>query len=515
MEGLIMLMRKTLMCFAAAVLAATGLAQSTGGKFESKLVLESSDPRLVEGFNWAKQQALAYAFDGDPVGPWCEAALPGREAFCMRDVSHQAMGAHALGLARHNLNMLKRFAENISESRDWCSFWEIDRYNRAAPVDYKNDAEFWYNLPANFDVLDCCYRMYLWTGDMTYISDPAMLNFYDRTVSDYVERWDLGLDRVMKRKRVMNVRGDFDSEKKFHFFRGDPSYEESREEFVLGIDLLATQYAAYLAYGHIQELRGNGETARTFLETARSVKTLINNSWWNEAEKRFYGFLNQDHKLTGNGGFILLYRDAAEDGPKARSVLNDLRESIKKSPSSQVESQAHFAEVLYRYGLPDVAYAQMMDLTRPNRDRQEYPEVSYSVIGAIVTGTMGVTVMGMPAKPSEEGNFVDRVVKSLPGLGNIAWAELRNLPIRANEISVRHEAGRKTVLTNQKGPSLIWQATFDGSFDTLLVNGEPMKAQTAKEPLGRMTSWVRVTVGASDTVDVEIPKRTAEILRPQ
>ncbi len=53
------------------------------------------------------------------------------------------------------------------------------------------------------------------------------------------------------------------------------------------------------------------------------------------------------------------------------------------------------------------------------------------------------------------------------------------------------------------------------SFDTLLVNGEPMKAQTAKEPLGRTTSWVRVTVGASDTVDVEIPKTTAQILRPQ
>jgi hypothetical protein len=72
----------------------------------------------VEGFNWAKQQALAYAFDGDPVGPWYEAALPGREAFCMRDASHQGVGAHALGLARRNLNMLKRFAENISESRE-------------------------------------------------------------------------------------------------------------------------------------------------------------------------------------------------------------------------------------------------------------------------------------------------------------------------------------------------------------------------------------------------------------
>jgi len=31
------------------------------------------------------------------VGYWYEAALPGREAFCMRDVSHQSIGAETLG----------------------------------------------------------------------------------------------------------------------------------------------------------------------------------------------------------------------------------------------------------------------------------------------------------------------------------------------------------------------------------------------------------------------------------
>ena len=91
-----MLTRMGLTCFVAGALAAAGLAQDTARKIDSKLVLSSSDAQLVEGFNWAKQQALAYAFDGDPVGPWIEASLPGREAFCMRDTAHQAMGAHAL-----------------------------------------------------------------------------------------------------------------------------------------------------------------------------------------------------------------------------------------------------------------------------------------------------------------------------------------------------------------------------------------------------------------------------------
>lgn len=148
----------------------TGLSQVKvgAGQLQSRLEVDSSSAKLVEVFRWARSQAMAYAFDaGDPVGPWYEAVEPGREGFCIRDTCHQALGAQALGLARFNLNMLRRFAENISESKDWCSYWEIDRYNKPAPVDYKNDAEFWYNLPSNFDLLDCCYRMYVWSGDRT------------------------------------------------------------------------------------------------------------------------------------------------------------------------------------------------------------------------------------------------------------------------------------------------------------------------------------------------------------
>lgn len=147
-------------------------------------------------------------------------------------------------------------------------------------------------------------------------------------------------------------------------------------------------------------------------------------------------------------------------------------------------------------------------MTTAGRSRLDYPEVSYSVIGAIVNGTMGITLEATsPLLAAVEGMWVETAVKTLPGLGtNIAWAELRNLPIRANEVTVRHETGRKSVLINQWGPALIWQATFPGSFDILLVNGRPMKARTRKGPLGRQTSWVRVTVGGGGTVSVEIPK---------
>jgi hypothetical protein len=468
-------------------------AQPIGGRTESKLELASSDARLVEVFNWAKRQAMAFVFDGDPVGSWYEASEPGREAFCMRDTAHQAMGAHALGLARYNLNMLRRFAENISDSRDWCSLWEIDRYARPAPVDYKNDAEFWYNLPANFDVLDCCYRMYLWTGDLTYVNDPAFLEFYERTTNDFVERWDLSLDRVMKRDRILNVRGPLDPRKRFQAARGIPGYDEGNTEYALGVDLLATQYAAYLAHSHIEEVRGNEEPARRYLEKAVALKTFVNNTWWNEEGQYFYSYLDKDHNLKGRGGADLLFRDIVDDGPKLKSALGE-------------GGRYAGAEVLYRYGDPDVATAQVLDLAR---SRLEYPEVSYSRIGAIVNGTMGINVeFTSPLLAAVEGWWVETQVKTLSGLGTkIAWAELRNLPIRANQVTVRHEGQRKTVFTNQQGPALIWQATFDGSHDILLVNGKPMEAQTERGFLGRKTSWVRVTVGPGGAVSVEIPNR--------
>jgi hypothetical protein len=479
---------------------------SQGPAPNSDLALDSSDARLVRAFDWAKRQALAYVFEGDPVGLWYEAALPGREAFCMRDVSHQATGAHALGLAAHTSNMLRRFAENISESRDWCSYWEIDRYNRPAPVDYKNDGQFWYTLPANYDVLDCCYRMYVWSGDAAYLNDPVFLNFYDRTVTDYEQRWNLDRAHIMKRKRLMNVRGEFTPDDKFQFFRGIPSYQESDQNFVLGIDLLATQYAAYLSYAGIQDARHNDALAHTYLEKAAAVKELINTTWWDDKQRLYYARLSNEYQLEGHEALAVLYRSASDSGPKSKYALAGLTEQIRRAPSAAVESESHKPEVLYRYGAPDIAYSQVIDLTRDDRSRREYPEVSYSVIGALVTGLMGIDVDAESYALSNQGDFVDRVIRTMPGLGTIAWAEIHNVPVRANEVTVRHEGVTKTSFTNQKGPSLMWRAAFPGSFLSLDVNGKPMPAHTEKTPVGDQVSFVDVPVAPGTTARVEAHK---------
>ena len=66
---------------------------------KGELLFVSSDKELNKAFHWAQNKALSYAHDNtDPVGYWYEAALPDREAFCMRDVSHQAIGAEIFGI---------------------------------------------------------------------------------------------------------------------------------------------------------------------------------------------------------------------------------------------------------------------------------------------------------------------------------------------------------------------------------------------------------------------------------
>jgi hypothetical protein len=461
---------------------------------ESELSFICSDTRMVEGFNWAKQQALSYVFSNDLVGPWYEAVEPGREGFCMRDVAHQAMGAHVLGLQIENLNMLYKFAENISDSRDWCSLWEIDQYNRPAPVDYASDNRFWYNLPANFDILDCCFRMYVWTGNLKYVNDPVFLNFYDRTVNEYVERWGLDINQVMHRPRLLNVRGILNPDDRFQMNRGIPGYNEGDIEYVVGIDLLATQYLAYKAYAFIQGTLAKKELTGIYEKKAAEVRSLVNNKWWNNEEQYFFDRLDKDYHLTGRSGMGLLYREIVDDGPKLKSFVNTLK-------------GGRSVEAIYKYGSPDEATERMVEIAKGIDSRREYPEVPFSWMGTLVNGTMGITIDASPTIDSwEVGYWVEAIVKTLPGLGTkIQWAELNNLPIRRNKVSVRHDGNRKTTLINQNGPALIWCPAFPGTFNTLIVNGKHVKASIEDGTLGRKYTWIRVVSGAGGKIVVEVP----------
>ena len=462
-------------------LFAAGIIALMNATPASSLKFTSSDTRLRQAFEWAKKQALAYVNEGDPVGPWFEAALPGRHAFCMRDVSHQATGAQALGLEEHTYNMLHKFAKNIAASRDWCSFWEIDRLDRPAPVDYKNDQEFWYNLPANFDVMDTCYRMYKWTGDRRYIDNRDMLNFYRRTVTDYVKTWDIAPETVMQRTKVI---------KGAPYFRGDPSYDESIDDLVLGVDLLACQVAGYKSYAEICALHGYRSEAERYRQEAAKVEAIIEHKWWLPESQTFLGAMNRKHELSSSARWSVTYWNAISDPNKLRKAVDHLAAIPLDQDANQVEDKSYYPEILYRFGYSDKAYAQILDLTRPGRYRQEYPEVSYAMIGAFATGVMGVSALPGPKT----------VIQTLSGLtSNTRYAKLENLPIQGGQFTIRHDGLTKSTLTNQGQHAIAWRAAFPGHFNTCLVDGRSAQAHHTKGPLDRLLTSIDVIVSPGQT----------------
>jgi hypothetical protein len=459
------------------------------------LTLASPDEALVETFNWAREQALDYVREGDPVGLWYEAALPGREAFCMRDVAHQAVGAQALGLGEHTRNMMAKFADNISEAKDWCTYWEINRQDVPAPVDYRNDKEFWYNLPANFDLVAAGWRLYRWSGDTSYLDDPALVAFYERTLGDYVERWDLAPQDLRDRERFMN-RDSFDPEDYYQYCRGIPSYHEGNPGMTrVGVDLLAFQVAAYRGYAGMAEVEGDDAKALEFRQRSEEVRSLITELFWNPEASRFETLLLTDGTLETGGGLeaYLLYNDALESPEEVRAVLQALR----SNPGLGIEIRSHHPEVLYRYGASEEAYRTLLELGHPETERREYPEVSFTLVGAIVAGMMGV-------EPQPDGSLqtLSRLTEETPSVA------LQSLPVAGVEIDLEHRGRALSTLRNRSGVALKWRATFAGRHAMLSTGDRDVAAASGFDAQGAEISWLDLEVAPGEAVTVAVATST-------
>jgi hypothetical protein len=462
----------------------------------SSLQFESSDKKLVQAFQWAKSQALAYAHDdSDPVGPWYEAALPGRDAFCMRDVSHQTTGAAALGLYPENRNMLERFSAAVSLGRDWAGYWEIDKSGHPSAADYLSDNDFWYNLPANFDLLDSIVRMWRWTGDDTYVNGPSFQRFFESTATAYVNAWDLQPDTILKRPRLMNQHL---SKGKFVQSRGIPSYTEGESNFNLGTDLLAAEYRAFESLQLVAISHHEASFAQQYANTANEILHLIEHRVWSEKDHHFVGFFSQDGSAHGSGDAMVLYFDATKDSTHIRAALSHVK-SAEYLKGIGIEEESYLAQTFYRFGENEAAYERIMDLSRPDKNRREYPEVSFSVIGAMVTGMMGLEAV-------YDGNSERPLIHSISRLTkNSDSATLMGVRIRENLVDLEHVGDRKSILTNRSGPILHWQASFSGKVPFLIVDGHPVRSITSSSATLAPISWIVIDVAPGATVVVSRP----------
>ena len=445
----------------------------------SPVVLYASDRALERGFDRLKNEALGWVFEGYPVGDYYEAALPGRDAFCMRDVSHQCMGAQVLGLGTHNFNMLSKFAQAISESRDYCSFWEIDRFDRPCPVDYDSDGDFWYNLPANFDVLDAIYRMYRWTGDERYLTDPAFERFCALTMEQYIRRWDRDGDGIPDRV-VAEGR------------RGIASYDEGDESvggLKAGSDLVCAQIRAYYSASEMCRITGRHECARRYAKRGKALEEALRKDWYDPERGLAFG-------LGLDGRMRFLPRDPWQEKdflycglavyPEAAPILDGLE---ARMDDAIIELFSHLPEILWKYGREETALRAIhraMDKSLPRRD---YPEASFCAVGAMASGFMGIDPDG------ENGR-----IRTLSGLGDVEWAALCHAQALDGCVTVEHWGHGASRLENECGHDIVWRACFVGK-RSVSSDGRKVETHVVTDPLsGREISYADIVVSAGKSV---------------
>jgi hypothetical protein len=436
-------------------------AETAAGVFPTRLPgevqLECSDPRLTAAFLRSKQRALSCVYAGDPAGEWYATSPAGRSTvFCMRDVAHQSIGAAVLGLNRHTANMLRRFAQGIAKSRDFCSYWMITKDGFPDPANYNDDTDFEYCLPANFDILRACYREFLWTGDTSYLNE-TFSGFYDRTVVNYIQAWDRDHDGIMKnttRPRVF------------------ASYHRQGPRFLTGADLIAGQYAGYLTYAAFEEVKGrpgslSRRVAQEYRSRANALRTRFNAEWWNPRQNRFYSGTFPDRSFSQDCvpdcNTYVLWFGIPEDGPKTNATLDNLQAALPQSPGAL----SHLPELLYRYGRRQQAHDLLMEIADPEFFGQHVSETAFAVVGAVATGLMGIA----PDAPNSRLETLPRLPESLQ------WARLSRVPILKNEITVAHRGLVETTFTNDAGPLVQWKAAFpvprSGRDIRIMVDGVP------------------------------------------
>ena len=227
----------------------------------------------------------------------------------MRDVSHQTAGAAALGLYTANRNMLGLFAQSIAKSRDWAAYWEIDSDGHPSSADYVSDADFWFNLPANFDVLDAATRMWRWTGNDSYRSDHAFQRFFGVTMTDYMRAWQLTPSTILTRPRIANQR---QAEGRFVGSRGIPSYTEDSKDFIFGTDLLASEYRAIESFQEIASTNADRKLAQQMNPTAEAIQDLLERVAWSKTQQHYLGTIRKDLSGSGSGDALVLYFRSGE-----------------------------------------------------------------------------------------------------------------------------------------------------------------------------------------------------------
>jgi hypothetical protein len=481
--------------------------------FAPAITVTSSNAKAVALFSWAKGKAVTWVLRDGQTGPinvdeknpngtgkatyrasyW--AGYKTRSAYYSRDLAHQLVGGHLLGLERENKNMLRSFAASSTPSRKYYPVWAIN-FDTRTPLktDYTSDTNFVREVPATFELVEKSDTAYRWTGDKDYVVDDTLWRYYLNAMTGFIDNHNSRIPNGTV-KVAEGVSGKIRE--------GVASYNEGGEGLIEAGDAIGSQYQAYVSLAHLATARGDAATAETYRSRAADLRRYFNQTWsvapGTSQLVRGYKVVNgRATPLTGWGkenSWFMPMKRIVDPGSRLNSYLDfvDAQATASGTRPKNIEAITYLADTFFPYHRDATAWKWMEYVYDRRNDphsnpRQgpngDYPEVSFTLVAQTVQGLLGVQPDAAAASVATRSH--------LPAA--IGWLQAAGVKVGGNLVTVRHDGAKSSTFTNTSGPvALKWRAQFVGSHPSVTVDGTAMPATVGTEN-GVTVSTVEITV---------------------
>ena len=484
-------MKKKLLSILCCFFALSCLGQRT-----SDLEFTSSHQELNEAFRWAKNRALSLVItdvlpdNGGPI--YTEIAYWGSYAhdpqYCTRDIAHQLVAGHLLGLDVENFAMMRKFASTFTESsqlkcNDGWMAWKFDFYGTKSCFEK--------SLTSPFDNVQRSFENYLWSGDSRWINDQIMSDFYQYTMVNTVSSLDSensqgSVSDFLLGNGVVGLHPDLGNAS-YYEFQGNKVYESG--------DSFGAQYQATLAYAEILRKKNNIEGAVLFDEKAAQLKSHFERNWYSNSQRRYISGFEIDGtprtEWAREGAFFMPLKKLINQGSSRGQDFLDYVHVSTINQGINIEAKTYYAELFYNNEQNHLGWHWLLNVMRA---RSSYPEAAFLSISNTIEGLMGVR----PDAPNHTFFTIPRLIKA------VDWAQVDNILIGENKVTVRHDGSTSTTATNKSVQPIRWEAQFYGSHPELIVNGE-YTAAAEKQLNGKTISYVSSSLINNAPITVSVP----------
>ncbi|MFG2818455.1 hypothetical protein ACGFX4_03410 [Kitasatospora sp. NPDC048365] len=484
-------------------------------------VATSSDPRVVEMFDWAKRKANSWvqlpgtvgAINVDEnrttgsgtgaYGPSYWAGYANRSGYYSRDMTHQLVGAQVLGLNAENRAMLRSFAASATAAHKYYPVWALNFDTTTyLAIDYQNSGSFVREVPATFELVEKANQAYRWSGDRAYVEDPALWDFYRHATQEFIDLHNGAKDNGPGVAVAEGTGGGI--------FQGTASYDEQGGESLAEAgDGIASQYQALLAVASLARGRGDTAVAEAYDARAAALKAYFNDDWSGAGSgaEMVRGYSTDGRVFTGWGkenSWFMPMKQIIDPGPRNDAYLDYIDQQAQgPARPRNIEAYTYLPDTFFANGRPDTAW-KWMGYVYDQRDTQhinaaqgpngDYPEVSFTLVGQTVAGLLGLT----PDAPNRALTTVSRLPA---GMG---WLQVADIPVGGDTVTLRQDGATGTTLTNNSATgAYTWEARFPGAHATVTVDGV-VRPAVAGSDHGVAYSSATVTVAPGATVTVTV-----------